>query len=173
MVDKRSEMEYIVRIIGKDLDGSKRISQSLQGIKGIGLRLGSMIENKFCKDSNLPTNTKIGELTKEQITSLEKIISKPLEFGLPIWGVNRQKDFETNDNLHLTMNDLDFQLRTDAQRLAEIKTYKGLRKSWGLTVRGQKTKNTHRGKGKLIGVSKEKPKPSTSSKPSAAPAKKK
>ncbi|MDD3160277.1 MAG: 30S ribosomal protein S13 [Candidatus ainarchaeum sp.] len=162
MADKRMDMEFIVRIIGKDLDGSKRISQGLQGIKGIGLRLGGIIESKFCKVNKIPTTTKLGELTKEQVESLEKVISNPTTFDLPNWVLNRQKDYDTNKNLHLTMNDLDFQSRNDFSRLAEIKSYKGLRHSWGLTVRGQKTKNTHRGKGAtVVGVSKEKEKPAT------------
>ena len=78
----------------------------------------------------------------------------PKKSGLPTWTLNRQKDHETGVDKHLTMNDLAFSLRNDLTRMAEIKSYKGLRHMWGLTVRGQKTKSRHRGKGGSVGVSK-------------------
>ena len=65
------------------------------------------------------------------------------------------------------MNDLAFCLRNDLSRLAEIKSYKGLRHMWGLTVRGQKTKSRHRRKGGVVGVAKK-----VAVKGKAAPAKK-
>jgi len=65
------------------------------------------------------------------------------------------------------MNDLDFSVRTDIQRLADIKSYRGLRLSWGLTVRGQRTKSTHRGKGTVVGVMKKDAGPGKGAKPVA------
>ena len=84
---------------------------------------------------------------------LEEIIVDPAKSGVPQWALNRRRDYDTGDNMHLTMNELDFTLRTDGQRLAEIRSYRGLRRMWGLTVRGQKTKSTHRRSG-AIGVAK-------------------
>ncbi|MDD4250721.1 MAG: 30S ribosomal protein S13 [Candidatus ainarchaeum sp.] len=146
----------IVRIIGKDLDGTKNINESLMRIKGISHRLGKIISTKFCTENEMPFDTKLGDLKAEEIKKLEEIIQNLNKTNLPEWILNRRKDYETGENKHLTMNDLDFQLRNDFQRLAEIKSYKGLRRMWGLTVRGQKTRSTHRGKGKgkVVGVSK-------------------
>jgi small subunit ribosomal protein S13 len=144
----------IVRVIGKDLDGTKTIEDSLRGIKGIGQRVGRVISNKFCKENNIDKNTKLGDLKTEDVKKLEAIVSDPSTAGLPAWALNRQKDYETGEDKHLTMNDLDFQLRNDFGRLAEIKSYRGLRHSWGLTVRGQRTRSTHRGKGGSVGVAK-------------------
>ncbi len=42
-----AEFNYIVRVIGKDLDGTKSIESGLQGIKGIGQRMGGIISNKL------------------------------------------------------------------------------------------------------------------------------
>ncbi len=149
----------IVRIIGKDLDGTKAIEDSLRGIKGIGHRVGAIITNKFCEENKVDKNKKLGDLNNEQVKKLEEIISNPNKYGLPTWALNKQKDYETGENKHLTMNDLDFSLRNNFQRLAEIKSYRGLRHNWGLTVRGQKTRSTHRGKGGTVGVSKKENKP--------------
>jgi len=149
-----SEINYIVRVVGKDLDGTRTVSESIQGLKGIGHRTGLIIANKFNKENKVPITKKLGELTPDEVKKLEDIVANPSKHGLPTWALNRRKDYETGEDKHLTMNDLDFQLRNDFQRLAEIKSYRGLRHSWGLPVRGQKTKSTHRGKGGTVGVSK-------------------
>lgn len=147
-----AELKYIVRIIGKDLDGTKTVENSLCGIKGIGRRMGSIIGAQFKKENNIVGEKKLGELTEEEIKKLEDIINSPEKHGIPHWALNRRKEFETGEDKHKTMNDLDFALRTDFQRLAEIKSYRGLRHMWGLPVRGQKTRSTHRGKGGVVGV---------------------
>ena len=149
-----SEINYIVRVVGKDLDGTRPVSEAIQGLKGIGHRTGLIIANKFNKEHNVPLEKKLGDLTPQEVKQLEDIVANPANHGLPKWALNRRKDYDTGEDKHLTMNDLDFQLRNDFQRLAEIKSYKGLRHMWGLTVRGQKTKSTHRGKGGTVGVSK-------------------
>ena len=160
-----AEFNYIVRVIGKDLDGTKNIQTSLQGIRGIGQRVGGIIATDFRKKYKIPSEKRLGELTPDEVKKLEEIILMPEKHKIPGWALNRRKDFETGTDKHLTMNDLMFTLRTDLTRMAEAKSYKGLRHMWGLTVRGQKTKSRHRGKGGTVGVSKK-----DSGKP-AAPAK--
>ena len=146
------EFNYIVRVIGKDLDGTKSIESGLQEIKGIGQRMGGLIASEFRKENKIPQEKRLGELTNDEIKKLEEVIVAPEKHKLPIWTLNRQKDIETGKDKHITMNDLMFSLRTDVSRMAEIKSYKGLRHMWGLTVRGQKTKSRHRGKGGTVGV---------------------
>jgi ribosomal protein S13 len=149
-----AEFNYIVRVIGKDLDGTKSIESGIQDIKGIGQRVGGIIATEFRKENKVPANKRLGELTNDEIKKLEEVILAPDKHKVPNWALNRQKDFETGKNKHLTMNDLAFSLRNDLTRLAEIKSYKGLRHMWGLPVRGQKTKSRHRGKGGVVGVTK-------------------
>lgn len=149
-----AEFNYIVRVIGKDLDGTKSIESALQGIKGIGQRMGGIIATEFRKENKITLERRLGELTNEEVKKLEEIIIAPQKHKVPVWAMNRQKDVETGHDKHITMNDLMFSLRTDLTRMAEIKSYKGLRHMWGLTVRGQKTKSKHRGKGGTVGVSK-------------------
>ena len=144
----------IVRITGKDLVGTKTIGSSLRGIKGIGQRIGGIITNKFCLENKLDKNTKLGDISPKQVKEIEDMVLNLEKNGLPQWTLNRQNDYDTGENKHLTMNDLDFQSRNDFGRLAEIKSYRGLRRSWGLTVRGQKTRSTHRRKGGTVGVTK-------------------
>ncbi|MCX6800957.1 MAG: 30S ribosomal protein S13 [Candidatus Diapherotrites archaeon] len=147
-----AELKYIVRLIGKDLDGTKAVENGVCGIKGVGKRMGMIISGQFKKENGIKGMKKLGELNDEEIKKLEDVITNPAKHDIPGWALNRQKDFESGETMHKTMNELDFGLRTDLQRLAEIKSYRGLRHMWGLTVRGQKTRSTHRGKGGVVGV---------------------
>jgi small subunit ribosomal protein S13 len=125
----------------------------------------------FEKATGIDRRSKLGEVPEEKIEILEKIILNPVSYGIPAWSVNRPNDFELGTPRHLVMNDLDFALRTDFLRLGEIKSYRGLRHQWGLTVRGQRTKSTHRGKGGVVGVTKKDVAAKSAPKAAAAPAK--
>ena len=145
-------IRYIVRIAGKDLNGRLPIYRALTGIKGIGQRLAWNTAIVFEKESGIAYNSNLGTLNEEQGKKLEDVILHPEKHGIPKWSLNRRKDFESGRDSHLVMAELDFSYRKDLQRLSEIKSYRGLRRSWGLTVRGQHTKSTHRGKGGIVGV---------------------
>ncbi|NMA44236.1 MAG: 30S ribosomal protein S13 [Candidatus Diapherotrites archaeon] len=148
------EINYIVRVAGKDLDGTKPVEYAIQGLKGVGPRIAEVLSSKFIKEIKITRRTKLGELSAEEVTKLEELILNPEKHGVPIWAMNRRKDIETGKNKHLIMNELAFSLKKDFERMGEIKSYKGLRHISGLTVRGQKTKSRHRGKGGSVGVSK-------------------
>jgi small subunit ribosomal protein S13 len=160
------ETRYIVRITGKDLNGSLPICMALAGIKGISHRMAKNIAIIFEKETKIPYNSRIGALPENLDKSLEEIVLNPGKHGIPDWSLNRRKEFETGENSHKVMAELDFAIRRDVQRMNETKSYRGLRLSWGLTVRGQRTKSTHRGKGPVVGVQKK------DAKAAAAPAKK-
>ncbi len=154
MADEKENTRYIVRIAGRDLDGTKSIDRSLRAIRGISHRMARMVAIAFEKKSSISYNKKLGELTEEQGKLLEAVLLAPKENGLPEWTYNRKRDYATGENIHLVTNELEFAKRQDLLRLSEIKSYKGLRHGWGLTVRGQRTKSTHRGKGGVVGVMK-------------------
>ncbi|MBN1941376.1 MAG: 30S ribosomal protein S13 [Candidatus Diapherotrites archaeon] len=160
------EIRYIVRIANKDLDGKLPIFIALKGIKGISHRMAKNIAIAFEKENQVPFNSNIGLIPENLDKKLEEIVLHPEKHGIPKWCLNRRKDLETGEDMHMVMSDLDFGLRKDIQRMNETKSYKGLRHSWGLTVRGQRTKSTHRGKGPVVGVTKK------DAKAAAAPAKK-
>ena len=164
-------MRYIVRILNKDLNGNHSISHALMAIKGISHRTGKIMAMAFEKQTGIKCTTKIGEMPEEFDKKLEEIVAHPDQHGVPNWMFNRQNDYETGNDWHATMSELDFALRKDLQRLNEIKSYRGLRLSWGLTVRGQKTKSTHRKKGGVVSVAKKTEAPTA--KPAAKTADKK
>jgi small subunit ribosomal protein S13 len=151
---KKEDYRYIVRIVGKDLDGTKPIHIALMGIKGISHRTGKVIAKQFEKETGIPWNTELGKIDEKYDKTLESIILAPQDHGIPTWMLNRRKDYVTGRDMHVVMGELDFAVREDIKRLNIIKSYRGLRHSWGLPVRGQKTKSTHRGKGPVVGVMK-------------------
>ena len=148
----KKELRLIVRIANKDLDGAKPVPMALQKIKGIGQRMGHLIAHAFEVETGFDMSRKLGEIDETQDAKLEEILANPAKHGIPAWALNRRNDYESGNDKHIVLSDLDFGLRKDLQRLNEIKSYRGLRHSWGLTVRGQRTKSTHRGKGGVVGV---------------------
>lgn len=151
------DIRYIVRIANKDLNGKKPIYKALSELRGISLRYGKIVSRKFEEETGISSNTRLGDLSEEQDKKLEEIVLNPQKYGVPEWVYNRRKDPEEGTNKHLVMSDLDFSLRADRQRLGKIKSYRGIRLLAGLTVRGQRTKSTHRGlKRGVVGVEKKK-----------------
>jgi len=149
---EKEELRYIVRIAGKDLDGNKPIFVALMQIKGISHRIARIAAKTFEKETGIPFDSKLGLIPEDKDKILEAIVSEPEKHGVPEWALNRRKDYSTGKSTQLIMGELDFALREDYKRLNIIKSYRGLRHSWGLTVRGQRTKSTHRGKGPVVGV---------------------
>ncbi|MBN2127052.1 MAG: 30S ribosomal protein S13 [Candidatus Diapherotrites archaeon] len=150
--DIGADARYIVRIVNKDLDGTKTIKMALTDMKGIGIRTADMLAKVFEKETGIKKEEYLGKIPEDKDKVLEEIVLNPAKYGLPEWTLNRRNDVETGESKHLVMGDLDFTKRNDYQRLSEVKSYRGIRLSLGLTVRGQRTKSTHRGKGGTVGV---------------------
>ena len=70
---------------------------------------------------------------------------------MPVWLLNRRKDYSTGKDLHVTGSDLVISLRNDLNRLRKIRSYRGIRHEQGLPVRGQRTRTSFR-KGASVGV---------------------
>ena len=145
------EYRHIVRVSGSDIDGQENLLQGLTRIRGVGLRLSRAIITKLAMDPS----QRFGYLTDTQIKKIEKIIKDPVASDFPDWYVNRPRDRMSGKMLHLTGSDLDLAHRSDIDRLRRIKSWRGIRHSLGLRVRGQHTRTTGRG-GMAVGVSRKK-----------------
>ena len=75
--------------------------------------------------------------------------------SVPLWMLNRQRDLETGDELHLTGQQVSLTLKDDVTRLRSIKCYRGVRHASGNKVRGQRGRSNGRG-GLTLGVSRKK-----------------
>jgi small subunit ribosomal protein S13 len=121
----------MARIAGVNLPNQKRLEVGLTYIYGVG-RSTSV---KVCSDLGLSPDTKVRDLTDEEVTKLRNYIDQNLE--------------------------VEGDLRRDRQqaikRLVEIGCYRGVRHRRGLPVNGQRTKTnarTRKGPKKLIGKGK-------------------
>lgn len=108
----------MARIAGVDLPREKRIEIGLTYIYGIG----RVLSNKILKATNVNPDTRVKDLTEDQIASMRDYIE---------------------DNIKIE-GDLRRDVMLDIKRLMEIGCYRGLRHRKGLPVRGQNTKQNAR-----------------------------
>lgn len=125
--------DRLVRILSEDIEGKMKVYAGLTKIKGVSWGLS----NAICKKLNIDKNKKIGLLTPEEIKKISDFVKKPT---VPLFILNRRKDYETGEDKHVSGSDLDLQKEFDIKRLKKIKSYRGLRHASGLPVRGQRTK---------------------------------
>ena len=143
------QYENLVRILGNDIHGELNMLIGLRQIKGIGY----MFANSMLQILKINPHQKIGNLTTEQISSIEKIIEDPKSANFPIWFLNRRQDIETGEDTHLVTSDIAFSIRNDVEREKALFSWRGYRHMYGLKVRGQRTRCTGR-KGGAVGVAK-------------------
>lgn len=143
------KIKQIVRILNADLDGSKPLYSALNKIYGINF----MFSNAICNIAGIDKKQKVGGLSDSEIEKISSIIKNPIKFNIPTWLFNRRHDSETNHDKHILGSDLKFQKEQDIKYARKIKSYKGMRHSFGLPVRGQRTRSNFR-HGKTVGVKK-------------------
>ena len=108
----------MARIAGVDLPREKRVEIGLTYIFGLGLPTSQ----KILKETGVNPDTRIKDLTEEEVGALRDYINK-----------------------HFTVEcDLRRKVALDIKRLTEIGCYRGIRHRRGLPVRGQKTKTNAR-----------------------------
>ena len=143
------EYKHIVRIVGNDIPGERKLIVGLTQIKGIGFNFATAISSTL----KINQNSNIGNLTEENVQAIEKLILNPIEAKFPLWFLNRQKDIETGKDMHLLTSDIPFTLRNDIERERVTVSWRGYRHLSGLKVRGQRTRTSGR-RGGAVGVAK-------------------
>ena len=153
MQQEKKYDEKMVRIMSEDIEGSMKLYPALTKINGVSWALA----NAVCISLSLDKTRKVGSLTEAEIKKITEFVKNP---QIPIFLFNRNKDFETGKDMHLSGTALELQTEFDIKRLKKIKSYRGIRHAAGLPVRGQRTKSHFRkNKTKSMGV-KKKGKPS-------------
>ncbi len=103
----------MARISGVDIPREKRLEISLTYIFGIG----KPTAQRMCADLNISPNTRVRELTDEEVNKLRGWVDK----NVTVEG------------------DLRREVQTDIKRKIEIGSFQGVRHRKGLPVRGQRT----------------------------------
>lgn len=118
----------MARIAGIDLPNDKRLEAALPYIYGVGLTLGK----KILKDCSLDPDKRVKNLSEDEVSRLQKEVEK-----------------------YKVEGDLRREVQSNIKRLQEIGSYRGIRHTKNLPVRGQRTKvnaRTKRGKKMTIGT---------------------
>ncbi len=136
-VEERKYRERIVRILDEDIEGGMGIYAGLTKIKGVSWSMS----NAVCKILKIDKKKKVGSLTDVEVKRIVDFIKNP---KIPEFIFNRRFDIETGKKRHLTGTDLELTKEFDIKRLKKIKSYRGIRHSAGLPVRGQRTKSNFR-----------------------------
>ncbi|EHY66532.1 small subunit ribosomal protein S18e [Nematocida ausubeli] len=146
-----AQMQDIIRMYNTNINGRSTIIRSLTGIRGIGLRVSTLL----CKKAGIDTTLRAGQVEQEKLDTISKILENPQSFGVPEWMLNRQKDPLTGEYKQLIANQVEADYRLYLERAKRVKHIRGLRLLKGLKVNGQRTKSNGR-RGKTVGVSKKK-----------------
>lgn len=119
----------MARIAGIDLPREKRVEAALTYIYGIG----PSAAKKILGDTGVSPDTRVRNLTEEEIAKLREIIERSYKVE----------------------GDLQREVQMNIKRLIDIGSYRGLRHRRGLPVRGQRTRTnarTRKGPKKTVGV---------------------
>jgi small subunit ribosomal protein S13 len=139
--DKRNqvkEQDYrLIRILSKDIKSTKTVWNGLTEIKGVSWAF----VNAMCTKLKIDKYKTIEELTPQEIEKISEFIRHP---QLPKFMLNRQKDVDSGEDKHLHGSDLDLQREFDIKKMKKMKSYKGIRHTYGQPVRGQRTKSHFR-----------------------------
>ncbi|HEX7033965.1 MAG TPA: 30S ribosomal protein S13 [Nitrososphaera sp.] len=154
-----SEYKHILRIAGKDIEGSKKVIVAVSEIKGVGYNLAQVMLQAL----NISPDKRVGFLSDSELREVEQAIANPSKAGIPQWYFNRRKNMDDGSTHHMITSDLDFTSSNDIEREKLVMSWRGYRHMFGLRVRGQRTRTTGR-RGGAVGVKKSK------TAPSAAPA---
>jgi len=149
-VSDDSDFKYIIRIANSDVSGEERLANALTSIRGIGPRISNAIVQKL----KLNPNKLAGKLDDKNVVDIENAIMNLNDY-VPDWLLNRQKDYDTGEDVHPVSVELKMTHDEDLNRMKKVKSYKGIRHASGHKVRGQRTYSNGR-KGLALGVSRKK-----------------
>jgi len=124
----------MARIASTNIPNEKRVEIGLTYLFGIGLSLSQ----KILLETGINPNTRVKDLTEIELEKIRNNISKK----------------------YRVESDLKMEITQNVKRLKEIGTYRGIRHTKGLPVRGQRTKTngrTKRGKRVTVGSGRKAP----------------
>jgi small subunit ribosomal protein S13 len=144
------DFKFIVRILNTDIDGERKLVDGITAINGINYRIANILARKL----NTPLNRKIGSLSDKEVETLTDLIENVTDH-VPGWMLNRQKDMDSGEDIHILGTDLELNQKEDINELRKIRCYRGIRHETGHKVRGQRTSSNGRS-GAIVGVSRKK-----------------
>ncbi len=149
MSEDKTQMRQLVRLIDVDIIGTRPLKVGMCKVKGVSHALA----NAVCKIKNLDPQKQIGYFSDKDLESIEDVIKNPQKYDIPVFMLNRRRDFETGNDKHIISSDVPLTKELDIKRMRMMRSYRGSRHGKNLPVRGQRTK-AHFRHGASLGVKK-------------------
>lgn len=146
--DAGEDFRYIVRFANTDLDGARPVVHALQKVRGVGPRVAEAVADL----AQVSRSERIGNLSEAKTEEMARVL-EALPERLPPWLLNRQRDFDSGEDVHVYGPEIELRRRDDINRLRMIRSYRGVRHETGQKVRGQRTRSNGR-TGLTVGVTK-------------------
>merc|ERR1712194_853550 len=103
--------QHILRMCNTNVDGREKVMFALCAIRGIGRRFANVV----CKKCDIDVN------------KIVAVMNNPLQFKIPSWMLNRNRDTKDGKTCQKYANFLDQALREDVERMKRVRLHKGLR----------------------------------------------
>lgn len=114
--DVSQNFTHILRLLNTNIAGRDNIVTALTQVKGVGRRYANVV----CKKADVDLHKRAGQLNSDELERIVNILQNPMQFKIPVWFLNRQKDITTGKHGHLLANQIDSVLRDDLERLKKI-----------------------------------------------------
>merc|ERR1712212_451985 len=141
------DFQHILRVQNTNIDGNIKVTNAVTAIRGMGRRFTDLV----LKKAEVDRSKRAGQLTEAELEQIQTVMTQPKNFKIPVWFLNRRRDWKDGKDGQMTSNNLDNKLREDLERMKKIRLHRGIRHWWGVPVKGQKTKTSGR-HGRTVGV---------------------
>ena len=101
------EFQHILRVMNTNLKGQYMIWHALCSIRGVGRRYAQLV----CKKAEVDMTKRAGSLNEDEVKKIVTIMQNPLQYKIPKWFLNRQKDVKDGKWGQALANGLDTKLR--------------------------------------------------------------
>src|SRR5260370_7263588 len=112
------EFRLLLRVLGADVDGTKKVPFGLSRIRGVGPNFAQAV----VKVARISPEARIGGLSEAEISRLEDIIKDPAKHGIPSRMFNRRKVIKSGRHISFVKPDPTLRTKYDIDLIKPIIT---------------------------------------------------
>merc|ERR1712071_201180 len=120
------DFQHILRVQNTNIDGNIKVTHALTAIRGMGRRFTDVV----LKKAEIDRCKRAGQLSEAEMEQIQTVMANPKNFKIPVWFLNRQRDWKDGKDGQMTSNNLDNKLREDIDRMKKIRLHRGIRHWW-------------------------------------------
>merc|ERR1712212_314752 len=105
------DFQHILRVQNTNIDGNIKVTHALTSIRGMGRRFTDLV----LKKAEIDRSKRAGQLTEAEMEQIQTVMANPKNFKIPVWFLNRQRDWKDGKDGQMTSNNLDNKLREDIE----------------------------------------------------------